>query len=183
MLFEEGQHVLFVCEGSAEQYVLSTLIERGELTIPQDRIVKSPITGRWFLTRRESIDQAERFLGVSYGDRPLLIIRIADSTSDRFRIPRGYEHTAQVVDLNTKPEIEMLVIIHEGQYGRYTNGSPRLKPSDYCKTTLGMPRVKSRTWLERYWSTPGDLEHALREYARLHRFHKNENRGLVELLR
>ena len=77
----------------------------------------------------------------------------------------------------------MLVIIHEGQYGRYTNGSPRLKPSDYCKTTLGMPRVKSRTWLERYWSTPGDLEHALREYARLHRFHKNENRGLVELLR
>lgn len=83
MLFEEGQHVLFVCEGSAEQYVLSTLIERGELTIPQDRIVKSSITGRWFLTRRESIDQAERFLGVSYGDRPLLIIRIVDSTSDR----------------------------------------------------------------------------------------------------
>lgn len=32
MLNAEGQYVLFVCEGVAEQYILTTLIERGELT-------------------------------------------------------------------------------------------------------------------------------------------------------
>lgn len=125
----------------------------------------------------------DRFLNMSYGKHPLLIIRIVDSDSDVLRIPRGYEHAAEVVNLRTHPEIEMLVIINEGMYGKYTNGSKRLKPSDYCKRELGMKQVKSRAWLERYWAEPGRLEHALKEYSRLHRFGRNENRGLLELIR
>lgn len=38
MLNAEGQYVLFVCEGVAEQYILTTLIERGELTVPNELI-------------------------------------------------------------------------------------------------------------------------------------------------
>lgn len=38
MLNAKGQYVLFVCEGVAEQYILTTLIERGELTVPNELI-------------------------------------------------------------------------------------------------------------------------------------------------
>lgn len=105
-------------------------------------------------------EMLDRFLNMSYGKHPLLIIRIVDSDSDVLRIPRGYEHAAEVVNLRTHPEIEMLVIINEGMYGKYTNGSKRLKPSDYCKRELGMKQVKSRAWLERYWAASGFREPA-----------------------
>lgn len=72
----------------------------------------------------------------------------------------GEVHAAEVVNLRTHPEIEMLVIINEGMYGKYTNGSKRLKPSDYCKRELGMKQVKSRAWLERYWAASGFREPA-----------------------
>lgn len=183
MLNAEGQYVLFVCEGVAEQYILTTLIERGELTIPADFIVPNQLRGTWYFTRKESKQMLDRFLNMSYGEHPLLIVRIVDSDSDVLRVPRGYEHAAEVVNLRTHPEIEMLVIVNEGMYGKYTNGSKRAKPSDYCKQTLGLKQVKSRAWLERYWAEPGRLEHALKEYSRLHRFGRNENRGLLELIR
>ena len=183
MLNAEGQYVLFVCEGVAEQYILTTLIERGELTIPADFIVPNQLRGTWYFTRKESKQMLDRFLNMSYGEHPLLIVRLVDSDSDVLRVPRGYEHAAEVVNLRTHPEIEMLVIINEGMYGKYTNGSKRAKPSDYCKQTLGLKQVKSRAWLERYWAEPGRLEHALKEYSRLHRFGRNENRGLLELIR
>ena len=114
----------------------------------------------WYFTRKESKQMLDRFLNMSYGKHPLLIIRIVDSDSDVLRIPRGYEHAAEVVNLRTHPEIEMLVIINEGMYGKYTNGSKRLKPSDYCKRELGMKQVKSRAWLERYWAASGFREPA-----------------------
>lgn len=183
MLSEEGQYVLFVCEGSAEQYVLTTLIERDELSVPRDRIVRNR-NGRWFLTRRESRDLDRDYLGVSYGAHPLLVIRIVDSDSDVLKPFRGYEHAYRVVNLRTHPEIEMLVIINEGMYADYTNKhKSSMMPSDYCKTRLGLRQVKKYSWLERYWAVPGDLERALSEYARLHRFRKGENRGLLELLK
>lgn len=160
MLNAEGQYVLFVCEGVAEQYILTTLIERGELTVPNELIVPNQLRGTWYFTRKESKRMLDRFLNMSYGKHPLLIIRIVDSDSDVLRIPRGYEHAAEVVNLRTHPEIEMLVIINEGMYGKYTNGSKRLKPSDYCKRELGMKQVKSRAWLERYWAASGFREPA-----------------------
>lgn len=43
MLNAEGQYVLFVCEGVAEQYILTTLIERGELTVPNELIVPNQL--------------------------------------------------------------------------------------------------------------------------------------------
>lgn len=123
------------------------------------------------------------YLDADYGDLPLLLVRIVDSDSDRYKIPRGYEHAVEVRNLHTYPEIEMLVIIAEGRYGQYTNSSKRLKPSDYCKNVLKYGRVKKWDWLERYWAEPGKLEKALKEYSRLHRFGRNENRGLLELVK
>lgn len=104
MLNAEGQYVLFVCEGVAEQYILTTLIERGELTVPNELIVPNQLRGTWYFTRKESKRMLDRFLNMSYGKHPLLIIRIVDSDSDVLRIPRGYEHAAEVVNLRTHPE-------------------------------------------------------------------------------
>lgn len=180
MHVDPDQYVLFSCEGTAERFILHTLIERDELIVPKERIVRNRTDGGWAVGRSRTI--IDSYLDADYGDRPLRIVRMVDSESDRYRPPRGYEHMAEVTYLRTRPEIEMLVIISEGRYGRYTNASKRLKPSDYCRSVIGYGQVKKWGWLEGYWAEPGRLEQALADYARLHRFARNENRGLLELL-
>lgn len=120
MLFDPDQFVLFSCEGTAERFIVNTLIERDELIIPKSRIVRNRIDGDWAVPR--SRDIINEYLTIDYGDKPLLLIRIVDSHSDSYRPPKGYETKITVEYLRTHPEIEMLVIIAEGKYGEYTNG-------------------------------------------------------------
>ncbi|MBT1162975.1 hypothetical protein, partial [Bifidobacterium sp. SO1] len=172
---------LFCCEGTAERFILSTLIERDELIIPQSQIIRNRTDGDWAVKRSHS--EVNEYLDVDYGDKPLLIIRIVDSNSDNYKPPKGYEHKVEVKCLHTHPEIEMLVIIAEGLYGQYTNKSKQLKPSLYCKNVLKYGQVKDWRWLERYWADPGKLEHAIAEYSRLHKFGRKEDRGILELIK
>lgn len=181
MLVKPGQYVLFCVEGGAEHFILDTLIDRDELIVPKDHIVRNRTDGGWSIGRSRST--VNTYLDADYGNQPLLIVRMVDSAKDEYRIPTGYEGRAEVEYLRTQPEIEILVIIAEGKYNNYTNNSRKLKPSDYCKIILKKPKVKKREWLEQYWATPGLLEDALTEYARLHKFPKHENRGILELIR
>lgn len=81
----EGRYVLFVCEGSAEQYILNTLIERNELIVPRDKIVRNQSTGEWYLSREEANKRLNEYLSIDYGGQPLLIIRIVDSDRDMLK--------------------------------------------------------------------------------------------------
>lgn len=179
---DDDRYVLFVCEGKAEQVILRLLLERGEIDADEHHIVVDPKKGTPFITRKDSRRIQDEFLNVSYGAHPLRIIRLIDSKSDVLRLDAPYRGKAEIIDLHTQPEIEMLVIINEGGYDDYTRKhKSRMMPSDFCIRELGLRRVKSERWLEDYWGKPGILEHAIREYDRLHRFGKGEH-GLSYLL-
>lgn len=65
----------------------------------------------------------------------------------------------------------MLVIHAEGAFEAWLRASRRdrsLRPSEFCKGTLGFGRVKERVFLEKYWDGH-DLVRAIRCY--------DENRG------
>lgn len=176
---DDGRHVLFVCEGSAEAAILETLIESGDVAIPASRIVENPETGKPYTTSRSGSAISERFLNFNYGGRPLRIVRLLDSRNEKFILKRGYEGKATVETLLTRPEIEILVIHHLDAYDQWSRSGK--KPSVFCKEDLHLSRIKRYEDARAFWADPEDLRHAILTYARTHRYDSGEQ-GLEQLL-
>ena len=66
----------------------------------------------------------------------------------------------------------MLIIYAEGAYEDYLK--KRMKPSDYCKSVLKMPRVKEYEYVKDYFSDIDKLLGALEEYKRCTKKRKGE---------
>lgn len=176
---DDGRHVLFVCEGSAESAIIETLVESGMLGVPDDRIERDQETDAPYTTRRSGSAVTDAFLNLDYEGGPLRIIRIADSRNERFKLRRGYEERATVETLLTRPEIEILVILREHAYDQWRKS--RLSANQYCKQRLDMPDVKRYEFIKQYWSDVDAPCAAIHEYRRIHRFDPGE-RCLEELL-
>lgn len=167
-------HVLFVCEGTCEQVVITKLVESGKLVIPSDCVLDIS------RTRKASSIQDE-YLKYDY-EWPVAIARIIDSRGERFELGNLYRDRYPVVNFITHPEIEMLAIVREGKFDEYTRiRKSSFKPSDYCKTVLGMRQIKSEKFLEGYWDAEA-LVKSIRDYARLTKRGPHE-KLLVDLLR
>ena len=166
-----SRFVLFSFEGTAEQIIIERLFEDDLLCISRDRVVKDPMTFKPGTRSRKARDIEERFLGENYavrGSEGLLVARIVDSRSARFRFSKRYEGTAVVRSFFTRPEIEMLAIIHEDAYGSWLNAVKRnhnLRPSDYFSQNLGLRGIKRAEVLRDYWSDGLELARCIREYS------------------
>lgn len=160
-----GSHVLFVCEGTCEQ-VLVDILRRADLFVmPSENIVD--------VTRfRKASQIQDAYLNLDY-DWPLTIVRVVDSLKERFKLGNLYRDSFEVVNVHTRPEVEILLIINEGRYSDFMKYKSKLKPSEYCIQKLGMSKVKSASFLESYWDAKS-LCKAAREYKRLHKFEAGE---------
>lgn len=162
----ENAHVLIACEGAAEEVIVSKLIDSGRFFMPPDRVVD--------ITRKRGARQIqENYLNYDY-DWPVAILRILDSRNERFKLGNLYKDAFPVVNIYTRPEIEILQIINEGHYQAYTNGfQSSMKPSAYCVEHLKMSGIKEKGFLAGYWQAD-ELVHSIREYKRLKRLDKDE---------
>ena len=158
-----GYHPLFSCEGTGEEVIISKLVEADALLFPKDHVVD-------ITRKRKSTDIQSEYLGFEY-DWPVCIVRILDSLRERFKLGPLYAERYPVVSVHTRPEIEMLVIIREGQYSDYSKRKSSMKPSIYCKSVLGLRDVKSQQFLEDYW----DVEHIVDAAARYQRLARLES--------
>lgn len=172
-LFENRIPLLY-CEGSAEMVIAEILLKAGMMPFPPDYPVRDRMTGRHVIQRGKVKNLIENYLQYDYG-QPVTIVRLLDSINERFSLPSPYSEAVRSVSLYTRPEIEILAIIREGEYERYNNMSKRMKPSDYCKTKLGIGRIKQEEYLREYWQDAEQLRATILEYARLHRFDKGEH--------
>ena len=89
-----------------------------------------------------------------------------------FRLSKAYVHKVSVINVVTAPEIEMLIILKENQYGEYKKA--RLKPSEFCKSVLKYHDVKSYAFVSAYFSEPSDLLAAMKQYKEISRIPKGE---------
>ena len=112
-----NQPTLVICEGSAESVIFEFLLAEGKLIIPKDSLIEDPQTGRLYTRCRKDRDIEERFLSVTYGSSCVNIVRIIDSSNERFHLSPLYQSKARVFTLTTRPEIEILAIIKEGAIG------------------------------------------------------------------
>lgn len=184
-----NRYVLFSVEGTAEGVIIERLYEDGLLLVPKERVVTdAQYIDRPYTRARKAADIAREYLGVNYavnGSEGLLIARIVDSRSPSFSLPRGLRNAATVESFFTRPEIEMLVIHREGAYGEWLKESRKnrqLKPSQFCKGTLGLDRVKETEFLKEYWSDAAALVRSIHEYAQRCQRRKGEC-VLADLLR
>ena len=106
--------------------------------------------------------------------KKITVYRILDSRKEDFKLRKLYEAKADVVNVITAPEIEMLIIVHKGKYAEYSRVKSHIKPSEFCKETLKLPSVKTAEFIENYFSDIEDLLYAIKEYKRLSNIPKNE---------
>jgi len=156
-------HVILSCEGTAEQVIVEKLVSADVMVFPASNVIDITRT-------RKASEIQEEFLNFDY-DWPVSVLRILDSRKERFRLGNLYADRFSVYSFITHPEIEILAIIREGEWGRWSKSSAR--PSVYCKQQMKMKDVKSRPFLERYW-TPEQIAKAAVEYRRLSKIPRGE---------
>ncbi|MDY2628533.1 MAG: hypothetical protein SOW08_09540 [Lachnospiraceae bacterium] len=94
---------------------------------------------------------------------------------------KAYRCQVEVINVITASEIEMLIIVSQGQYDEFCRSGIK-KPSDYCKTVLKIKNVKSPSFVSDYFSNPDFLINSIKEYHRVHK-QKNNEASLYDLIK
>ena len=126
-----GKYILCMAEGAAEQEAMEILLESNRLRFTSDDLIDKKILPRMSVSKLE-----EGYLSLQYS-KPVVILRIIDSRKEKLRLSRQYQNRFEVITINTHPEIEMLLILKNGDYDDYCKTKSKEKPSEYCKRRYG----------------------------------------------
>lgn len=159
--------IICSCEGNAEEAIIDLLLEHNKLCFNREDLVCGKCT-----QLRKGIDIAQEYLRQEF-ERGVAILRIQDREKDKFKLPRPY-CSIPVIDVVTKPEIEILHIIAENceqDFEHCKRLKKNLKPSEYCKgyfskqNTARIKIVKSKEFVESMYANNIDkLIDAIRRY-------------------
>ena len=105
---ELAKYKACICEGSAETAIIDILLDGNLLIFSRKEMLDENV-----LRCRNAKHFEERYLRQSF-DGKISVIRILDSRKENFRLSKAYEHKVDVINVVTAPEIEMLIIINEG---------------------------------------------------------------------
>lgn len=180
------RQVLFSCEGKAERVIITRLVEDGCTVVP-DRNVVRDMDGRPCTLLRRAKDIQREFLDMTDYPDGLLVARIVDVNPGVLKFGQPYRlRDICVRDFITRPEIERLVLAKEGALGGFLSrrGADRqLNASDWCRQKLGLGDVKAEAFLQEYWKDSEELVRCIREANASLGGKKNEQLGLVDLLK
>ena len=136
------KYVACICEGAAEKAIMEILLDADKLIFKRDDLLEGEL-----LRCRSGKNFEEQHLRKGFTEK-ITVLRILDSRREQFRLSKAYEHKIEIINVITAPEIEMLVIFNEDKYEEYKKSGK--KPSDFCKTDLKYPNVKSTDFVKRY---------------------------------
>lgn len=157
-----------ICEGSSERVIINKLMDAGKLKFSREDLLDHEV-----IHCRSAGQFENRYLGKEF-TRKITVYRILDSRREVFKLKKVYQEKVDVVNVITAPEIEMLIIIHEGRYSDYSKVKSTTKPSEFCKQVLRYSDVKSAKFITNYFSDIETLVHSIKEYQRLSNISKNE---------
>lgn len=154
-----------ICEGAAEEAIIEVLLENSLLVIKDDEnlLEDGPVRVR----SAEAF--CEKYLGRDF-DGKVEVYRILDSRREKFnfnskKTANLYEEKLIVHDIITAPEIEVLVIIAEGEYQQFSRS--KKKPSSFCKENLKIKNVKSYDFVKNYFRDYKVLLGAIKMYRQM----------------
>ncbi len=155
------QLIACLCEGSAEQTIINLLLDADALIFSREQLIdEKPIK------TRSAREFERRYLRCDF-ESPITVLRILDSHNEKFKLKAEYQtQIGNVYNIVTAPEIEILIIITEGHYERFSNKS-HLKPSEYCEQEFKFGRkIKQETFIRNYYKKSEDLKAAIQQYAK-----------------
>lgn len=157
------QFVGCVCEGSAEMAVIRVLLENDLLKFTEEDLINPND-----MLLRNGREFSGRYLGARYPEK-VKIFYIHDSHHEKFVLPKMTKQKAEVFNVITAPEIEILHIIDQDCHDTYRQiFKSKLKPSEFCKQKLRINYSKSYQYNYDYWnSKPKNLVKAIKEYDRV----------------
>ena len=166
-------HVICILEGSAEEVIIKRLFKNNNLIFKSGDTYDGNDLIREFSRTRQAEKFAEEFLEMDYGERHVNILRVLDSKKEEFSLGKVYEERIQsgeirIFNILTRPEIEMLIIINEGHYQKFTNRGGSIKANIYCKTELNFNKVKNKEFVSDYFSDIDMLINNIKKYNKLH---------------
>lgn len=163
---ELAKYKACICEGSAEAAIIDILVDNNLLIFTREEMLDES-----FIRSRSAKKFEERYLRKGFEEQ-ISVIRILDSRREDFRLGKAYAHKVDVINVITAPEIEMLIIHNEGAYDCFKRSGK--KPSEFCKTDLGMHDVKSYEFVKDYFSDTRNLLNVIDEYRRTANIPKGE---------
>ena len=170
-----------LCEGAAEQAILEILLENDVLTIKKETLFEEKV-----FRERSAESFFKKHMRVDLNEK-VTIYRILDSKNENFKlsnkIKKDFQEKYEVVDIITSPEIEMLVIISKGRFTDYSKVKSKVKPSEYCKKSLNLRKVKEYNFIRDYFSDVNHLISVIKQYHSLMKVNKdNFSLTLYDLL-
>lgn len=181
----KNSHVICISEGSAEEVIIKKLFESNKLAFKNTDVYDEDKLIRRFSRTRQGNKFAKENLEMDYGDRGIIILRILDSKKEGFNLGKVYDERVksgeiQIYNILTRPEVEILMIINEGHYQKFTNRSGDISANIYCKRELKMGnKVKSAKFVSDYFDID-ILINSIRKYKELHS--TNDEYCLFDLL-
>lgn len=171
---ELSKYVACICEGAAEHAIIELLLDEGKLIFTYGDMLEGEV-----LRCRSAKNFETQYLRKGFTEK-ITVLRILDSRREQFKLSKAYADKIKVINVITAPEIEMLIILHEGRYEDYKKSG--MKPSVFCKSILRYGNVKSTEFVKNYFADTGTLISALKEYKRVSAIPHGEY-ALADLLR
>lgn len=161
-------------EGNAEKAIIDILLDNNKLIFQRSEILEDEI-----IKSRNAKTFCNEYLNFNF-DGKIIIYRVLDSKNEKFKVPKEYEFKVEkVINIITRPEIEILIIIAENLYDKYKKSKQR--PSIFLKHHL-KGFAKSCDYYCTYFNDPNKLISAINKYSSITKFEKNEQ-GLIHILR
>ena len=169
-----SKYIACICEGAAECAIIDLLLDNDKLKFTREDLLEEEL-----LRCRSAKKFEEQHLRKGFTEQ-ITVLRILDSRNENFKLSKAYVNKINVINVITAPEIEMLVILNEDKYQKYKNA--RMKPSEYCKSVLRYPNVKSTKFITDYFVDVDLLVRSIKEYKRVSNIPKGEY-TLADLLK
>ena len=160
----QNKYIICSCEGVAESAIIKLLLKAEKLCFKECDLVGHEVT-----RIRKAEEISETFLKQEY-TREIVILRIVDREKDNFQLPKIYrlKHNINVINIVTKPEIEIVHIIAENlrnEFERKKRSDKNLKPNSFCKAHIDK-NIKSEVFIEKmYGDNIEKLINAIKQYA------------------
>lgn len=171
-----------MCEGTNELAIINILLNNNKL-----KLSRNDLLGLVAYHARQ-IDKSRQIqtMWKMYADEAI-VYRIGDKLSDKLNISKDLKQWfVREEKYCTLPELEMLLIISEGKYQDFIKNKSKISPKEYAKKNICYNRSRydnSSSFYEEYYEDADKLVWAIKEYYRLHKSHKKDERYLAELLK
>lgn len=168
-MMELQKYIACICEGAAEHVIMELLLDNDKLQFTREDLLEEDL-----LRCRNAKTFEEQYLRKGFSEQ-ITVLRILDSRRENFRLSKAYIHKIKVINVITAPEIEMLIILKENRYKEYLKyKNANMKPSEFCKSILKYPDVKSAQFIKGYFSDVDELITSIKEYKRVSDVQRSE---------